>query len=480
MAKVKAFKIGAQGEPYFPASFEIVRKAVLQVTDIKSNHNKYYALELHSASENGKAFFRVFTHYGRTDDLETNPEAGAREGRYFDDGGSAEAEYRSLYQKKTSPSKGYKEVSLASTKIGSVKARGTSSGDVDEKTLQKIAEAKNGGNGKTALAPKPSELPPLVQALVSMVYAEATQALTNTVAAKITANGIETPLGVLTIGQIEKGESILTELYEAFQKKASRSELERLSGEFYTVIPHRVGRTRQAIEAAVIDSLGDFQQKQETLQLMKDMLNVNGDANVLLDPEIDKKYQALGCRIADVPKEDSLYRELSHMFLESQVKSRALEVKNIFSVKREGEWADFTEQIGNQRLLYHGSRIRNWVGLLSRGVLLPKIVTSMGVNRTDPGWLGHGIYFGDAADTSVFYTSPSKRGSRLIGIYRVALGKMMPYKKITYGLTAPPEGYDSCHGVRAKTLRPSEFQDDEYVIYRPRQQRQEYLVECAV
>ena len=43
--------------------------AVLQVTDIKTNHNKYYALELHRAALKGKPAFRVFTHYGRTDDL---------------------------------------------------------------------------------------------------------------------------------------------------------------------------------------------------------------------------------------------------------------------------------------------------------------------------------------------------------------------------------------------------------------------------
>jgi poly [ADP-ribose] polymerase len=70
----------------------------------------------------------------------------------------------------------------------------------------------------------------------------------------------------------------------------------------------------------------------------------------------------------------------------------------------------FTGHIDNQRLLFHGSRIKNWVGILSRGILLPKIVVSMGVNRTDAGWLGSGIYFGDAACTSAGYTSPGKSG----------------------------------------------------------------------
>ncbi|MCI0464189.1 MAG: WGR domain-containing protein [Gemmataceae bacterium] len=138
MPAVKAYKFGLPGAPYFPDDFEIVKKAVLQVTDIKSNHNKYYAIELHKAAEKGKVYFRVFTHYGRTDDLETNPDAGQKECRFFSSVGEAEANYQSILREKTSAKKGYKEVALASSKIGSQKARGTSTGEVDEKTLKKI------------------------------------------------------------------------------------------------------------------------------------------------------------------------------------------------------------------------------------------------------------------------------------------------------------------------------------------------------
>jgi poly [ADP-ribose] polymerase len=64
-----------------------------------------------------------------------------------------------------------------------------------------------------------------------------------------------------------------------------------------------------------------------------------------------------------------------------------------------------------------------------------------------------------------------------MGVHRVALGKIKEYRKITYGIEGPPAGYHSCHGVRRTTFRPSQFDDDEFVIYDPRQQRQEYLVE---
>jgi poly [ADP-ribose] polymerase len=466
MPAIKAYKHGEKGAPAFPEEFTILKKAVLQVTDIKTNRNKYYAIELHQATLKGKATFRVFTHYGRTDDLETNPDAGQKENRFFASMPDAEACYTSIYREKTGPRKGYKELSLASSKIGSQKARGSSTGEVDDKTLARIAGAPT--------APTASKLPEPVQALVRYLYDEATSALTSTVSATITAKGIETPLGILTLGQIEKGEQVLLDLYRQFQKKKkNRAEMERLSGEFYTLIPHRIGRSRDAVANAVIDSLPLFEQKQETLQLMKDMLQVNGEGgSVLFNARVDDEYAALGCTIEPISPASSQFKDLADHVVSSQVKSEGIEVRNIFAIRRPSEWDGFTKGMDNQRLLFHGSRARNWVGILSRGILLPKIVVSLGVGRTDAGWLGNGIYFGDAACTSAQYASPGKKGTSFLTIARVALGKMKDYSKITYGLNAPPEGYDSCHGVRG-----TEFDDDEYVIYTTAQQRLEYLVE---
>jgi poly [ADP-ribose] polymerase len=476
MSSVKAWKHGETGAPSFPEEFEIVKKAVLQVTDIKTNHNKYYAIELHTAKAKGKVCFRIFTHYGRTDDLEINPDAGQKECRYFTALVEAEAQYVSIYREKTSARKGYKELSLASSKIGSQQARGASCGQVDDKTLQRIKSA----DGKKAVVQE-SKLAPAVQSLVRYLYDEATRALTSTVSATITANGIETPLGILTLGQIEKGEQILMDLYRVFQKKKkNRAELERLSGDFYTVIPHRIGRTRAAIAAAVIDSLAAFQQKQETLQLMKDMLQVNGNGgNVLFNARVDQEYEALGCKITAIDKKEPKYKELEKYLLDSQVDYRGIKVHNVYAVRRDTEWGAFTAQLSNQRLLFHGSRISNWVGILSRGILLPKIVVSMGGDRTDEGWLGSGIYFGDSATTSAQYAAPGKKGTSFLAVTRVALGRIKDYTEITYGLNKPPAGYDSCHGLRCTEDVDSEFDDDEYVIYNAAQQRVEHLVEIT-
>lgn len=479
MAKVKTWKFNDPGQPTFPDDFEIAQKAVLQVTDIKTNKNKYYAVELHSA---GGGQFRVFTHYGRTDDLDTNPDSGQKECRYASSLADAQSIYQTIYNQKTSPRKGYQELALASSNIGSAQARGTSSGDVDDKTLEKIAEKEKGKAKAKKPKVKKTKLSAAVQTIVRYMYDEATNALTTTVNAKITANGIETPLGILTIGQIEKGEEILTDAYQLFNKKGARNKagrLEDLSSSFYTAIPHRFGRSRAAAEAAVINSLADFEQKQETLQLMKDMLQVNGEGegNVLFDAAIDQEYEALGCEIGAVDGKSDEFAEIKAYIEKSQIKTKSVRVKNVYTLNRPEERKAFRSKLSNQRQLFHGSRIQNWVGLLSRGILMPKIVVSMGVNRTDAGWLGNGIYFGDAACTSSFYTTSGKKKTRLMAVCNVGLGKIKKYTKITYGLDEPPKGYDSCHGVRRTKLKSSQFDDDEYVIYDTNQQHMQYLVE---
>lgn len=459
---IQVWRTGTPGEPKFSDSFEVIKKAVLQVTDIATNRNKYYAVELHSA----KTKFRVFTHYGRTDDLDSNPNAGVKETRYCSSLSEAEELYSQIYKEKTSARKGYKEVNLASSKIGSHKSVGQSSGHIDDKTLKKLADKSS-----TPVKASPITISKSVQDLVSNLYAEATKTLVSTVNATITANGIETPLGVLTIGQIDKGQSVLDELSDTFsKKKKSPNELLKLSGDFYTVIPHKFGRSREEAQQAVIDSAAKINQKQDTLQLMRDMLNVNGKTNVLMNPEIEKKYQALGCEIKSLDKVTPDFKKIRDYVLKSRC---GVEVKNVYTVFRTQEHNDFTTQIGNQKLLFHGSSAHNWIGILSRGLLLPKTVVTLGVHRTDEGWLGHGIYFGDVAETALNYAHSGKKGTRFITLAKVALGKIKKYEDITYGLKSPPKGYDSCHGVSG-----TEFDDDEFVIYNQNQQKLEYLVEC--
>src|SRR5207237_3143300 len=102
-----------------------------------------------------------------------------------------------------------------------------------------------------------------------------------------------------------------------------QGEQTRRPGEFYTAIPHRIGRTRAAVDSAVINGLDLFNQKQETLQLMKDMLQVNGESgSVLFDAKVDAEYEALKCRIGCLEPGSGSFKEMADYVVNSQVKSR--------------------------------------------------------------------------------------------------------------------------------------------------------------
>jgi hypothetical protein len=63
-------------------------------------------------------------------------------------------------------------------------------------------------------------------------------------------------------------------------------------------------------------------------------------------------------------------------------------VKRVYRIRREVEHASYDKSIGNEHHLMHASKIANWVGILSRGLLLPSAFSALGIKRTDFGWLG--------------------------------------------------------------------------------------------
>lgn len=260
--------------------------------------------------------------------------------------------------------------------------------------------------------------------LVKYLYSEAKKRIQNTVNVQISADGFQTPLGALTLEQIEKGEDILLEAHELFKSKkklkssAKAAKIMALTNEFYSAIPHKLGRARGAVAANKLDNANAFAEKQETLQLMKDMLQVNSNAkegnnvSVLTDDAlVGDQYEALGMHVEFVKKSSGEYKNLVKEIKESVARSHEGTppgISRVFKVRRAEEIDKFTDDVGNEVLLYHGSRACNWVGILSRGLLLPKIVVNLGGSRTDGGWLGDGIYFGEADAASGYAQAGDK------------------------------------------------------------------------
>ncbi len=379
----------------------------------------------------------------------------------------------------------------------------------------------DGGDAPAKKAKASLTLDARVAEFVSYLYAEATGALTKVVQVEITSRGMKTPLGVLSPGQLDKGENVLDRVEaELMSGKHDLSKLQALSSEFYTKIPHKMPSSAAAVKAMTIDSEAKVKEKRELLQLMRDMLGVTtagvasaaaasasasapSDAAAKAAAQIVSQYEALGCEIEPLDTDGAEFNAVLEYLRRHRTKDdhknftdKATDLidsaigkaapapkgdwftKNVYRVyklRREVEHADYNTKVGNEHHLFHASRISNWVGILSRGLLLPAAVTKLGIRRTDFGWLGAGIYFGAEWDTSEQYCTPGSHGTGCMLVARVALGKIQDNIMQDGSITAPNAGYNSIHGDPTK--KNTQFDDHEYCVYEQNQHSMSYLVQ---
>uniref|UniRef100_A0A8C2HS11 Poly [ADP-ribose] polymerase n=1 Tax=Cyprinus carpio TaxID=7962 RepID=A0A8C2HS11_CYPCA len=217
--------------------------------------------------------------------------------------------------------------------------------------------------------------------------------------------------------------------------------------------------------------------KLDLCQLIRDIVNVSEATLGSPSPSSLGKYRALTCSIEVVPPQNPEFHVVSQL-----LKDGPFQIQQILRVSRGVELQLFREDLGNIKPLLHSTSPSSFVGILSRGLLLPRVgVEQHGIERTDIGNLGGGIYFSDSVKTSVKYSKPSVTdGSRLLLVCEVALGRCKDLLKKDTTLTCAPDGYHSVHGVQRSPNRLSEFEDDEFVVYNTEQIRLKYVVQYSL
>ena len=83
----------------------------------------------------------------------------------------------------------------------------------------------------------------------------------------------------------------------------------------------------------------------------------------------DGNYDKLGCELrpasADEVRMVEEYAANTHASTHNQYKLR---VHTVLKTARQSELGTFQTSLGNRKLLWHGSRLTNWVGILSQGL----------------------------------------------------------------------------------------------------------------
>lgn len=304
-----------------------------------------------------------------------------------------------------------------------------------------------------------------VSDLVEMIWAEALGHLEHT---------LLRPVNEISLNDVTKAEGILLLVKAALKNGETAAQLQKLMTEFYRLIPHK-GSTTEEVNLRLLAK------KEDLCQLIRDMVNVCETNLSKPNPPSLAKYRALRCKIEHVEQNTEEFFRVRKEILQNNRSKSPVDILQIFRVGRVNETTEFLSKLGNVRRLLHGSPVQNIVGILSRGLLLPKRVEDRGVQRTDAGNLGSGIYFSDSLSTSVKYSHPGETdGTRLVVVCDVALGKCLDLYKKDFSLTEAPPGYDSVHGVSEAASVATDFEDDEFVVYKTNQVKMKYIIKFCM
>jgi poly [ADP-ribose] polymerase len=246
---------------------------------------------------------------------------------------------------------------------------------------------------------------------------------------------------------------------------ASRAEVERLSDLYFSVIPHAFGRQRPPIiqttdllkkEIELLESLSDMK---ETAAMLKSGLKNDDGVHPL-----DKQFKGLGMNeMTPLEHKSREFTEIDQYLINSKGKTHYVDykVQDIFRIERKGEFerfdkSKFAKIASNRRLLWHGSRVTNYGGILGQGLrIAPPEAPATGY------MFGKGIYLADMSSKSANYcASGSSGGTALLLLCEAELGNPMHQltnASYTAGEDALAKGMHSTWGMGQ--TGPSQWKD---------------------
>ncbi|GAB2282278.1 Poly [ADP-ribose] polymerase 1 [Dionaea muscipula] len=268
----------------------------------------------------------------------------------------------------------------------------------------------------------------------------------------------EMPLGKLSTTNIQKGFEALTQIQNLLMNHAldpsmKESLIVDASNRFFTIIP--------SIHPHVIKDEDDFKSKVKMLEALQDieiasrLVGFDGDGE---DSPLDAKYEKLRCEIAPLPHDSEDFQLIEKYLLTTHAPTHttwSLELEEVFQLEREGEsdkFAPHRAKLGNRMLLWHGSRLTNFVGILSQGLrIAPAEAPATGY------MFGKGVYFADLVSKSAQYCYTDQSNPvGLMLLSEVALGEIYELTKAKY-MDKPPRGKHSTKGLGKKVPAKSGF-----------------------
>ena len=227
-------------------------------------------------------------------------------------------------------------------------------------------------------------------------------------------------------------------------------EISELTSEYYELVPS----TRY--KKSAIPPLERKQDIDTAIMTVRELLEVEVAVKILLGARhcianvhpIEYCYNSLNIKLMELD-EQSVERSAILDYMSKTLDYGHPDLITIFALERRGETERFQKFLTtpNRKLLWHGSKTMNFLGILNKGLkIAPPEAPSTGQ------MFGKGIYFTDSFMKSFNYTDGSLR---LILLCEVALGKSWELMKATNVSPPLPDGCHSVMGVGANTPDPN-------------------------
>ncbi|XP_074645175.1 poly [ADP-ribose] polymerase 1-like [Tubulanus polymorphus] len=396
---------------------------VLGMVDLVKGTNSYYKLQL-LESDKGARYW-VFRSWGRVGTTIGNNKLQA----FNSNKNEAIRDFQSLYLDKTGNDwSDRKNFQKQPNKFYPLEL---DFGQDDEDELESVSAAKSN-----------SKLPKPVQKLIELIFDIETM---KKAMLEFEIDLKKMPLGKLSKNQIEKAYKILTELNKLVEGGGTTTKFLDASNRFYTLIPHDFGMNKPPL----LDTADVIKAKTEMLDNLLEIevaYSLLKGGNKGKDP-IDAHYAQLKTDMEVMDQKSDEFKRLVEYVKNTHATTHSgykLDVKQIFKVEREGETARYKpfKQLDNRQLLWHGSRITNYCGILSQGLrIAPPEAPVTGY------MFGKGVYFADMVSKSANYCHASRSNpTALLMLCEVALGNMYEKKQSEF-ITKLPKGKHSTKGL---------------------------------
>ena len=426
--------------------------AMLNQTNIGANANKFYVIQL--LETDGGNEYAVWNRWGRV---------GVRGQTTFQRTGTYLEGAQEFFKRK------FKDKSGRAWEDRAQSPKPRKYAFLERNFEVKPAETENTKAEKTKEKKEEvvSKLPVRVQSLVELIcdVGMMTQAMIS-----LDYDVKKMPLGQLSKAHIQKGFAVLSKMGQELKVNDSDTatgpmdqvRLQDLSNEFYTLIPHNfsmhvppVINTKAAL-AGKIRMMEALAEVELAFKLLNTATNNNNDKQQL--HPIDEHYLQLRCGLEPLDPQGTemalLKKYVQNTHASTHAQYRSLDVLDAFAVDRQGEDARFRlhENNPNRMLLWHGSRLTNFVGILSQGLrIAPPEAPVTGY------MFGKGVYFADMASKSANYCCPSG-GIGLMLLCEVALGTSRQLLHADYNAGLLPPGTMSTKGCGGAAPDPRDYE----------------------